>query len=730
MRNPATIREPHVCTYCGLPIPGIWRPARERSIAEYCCSGCRIAASLQHEEEQPNPLGKMTVRIGLAIFCTMNVLVFSMGLWSQDVYALIPSSASTVWNDLLKYAAMLFSLPVLLLLGGPIWMSAWDAARRYQVVADQLLVLGVGVSFAHSVTSVLLGSPHIYFEVGCVILLAVTVGHLLEATGRYKATQALEQFQRLLPSTARRQSESGETSVPLNEIDPGDVIRILPGERIPLDGELMTPHAVVDEQLVSGESFAVSKDIGDCLAGGILNLSKQIFVRVKARLDQSTIHRIAGLVRSAAFEKGVHQAFADRIVAAFIPGVIVVSVVVFSLHIRYQTFPEAWMTTMSVILIACPCALGIATPLAVWSALCHAATRGILIRNTETLEALAKTRLICFDKTGTLTTGEPRLAACTRDPEADQQTLERITQRLARASSHPLALAISKGHRTNESGSQSGFDVEEIVGQGLLAKDDSLGPCLLGSLRFAQEKHFHIPDSLSPELNSAQRSSQALVIVGWNHRVRAIYWFEDEVRSESRPMLQALAVQGIKPVLLTGDRKERAAAIGLQLGIETWAGLVPSEKLDKIRELQANAIVAMVGDGINDAPSLAGADVGIAMGTGADISQSAAGVCLLRNDLTQLPWLLQFARQTQSTIRRNLLWAFLYNVVGIGIAAAGYLNPIVASIAMVGSSLFVIVESLRLLPPTYASPLERKSPTQEVLEPITPTDPSDGVLTI
>jgi heavy metal translocating P-type ATPase len=672
----------------------------------------------------------MRVRIGLAIFCTMNVLVFSMGLWSQDVYALPTSSSSTAWNDLLKFAAMLFSFPVLLLLGGPICISAWDAARRWQVVADQLLIVGVGVSFAHSVTSVLLGSPHIYFEVGCIILVAVTIGHLLEATGRFKATQVLEHLQRLLPSEARRQSESREVSVPLEAIDQGDIVRILPGERIPLDCELLTTHAAIDEQLVSGESFAVSKSAGDNLSGGTLNLSNEIFVRIRARLDESTIHRIASLVRSAAFEKGAHQAFADRIVAAFIPFVLLLSIVTFIWHKQYDSFSEAWMTTMSVVLIACPCALGIATPLAVWSALCHAATRGILIRNSATLEALAKTGLICFDKTGTLTTGEPRLVGCTVDPETDEQVLERITARLARGSTHPFAQAICKHLKEKESEPQQALDIEEVVGQGLFANDQTLGICLLGSLRFVQERQFHIPSELAEELYSTRRTSQALVIVGWNACAKAIYWFEDEVRPDAKPMLEAIAALGIKPVLLTGDREERGAAIGRQFGMETWAGLVPSEKLDKIRAFRADSVVTMVGDGINDAPSLAGADVGIAMGTGADISRSAAGVCLLRNDLKQLPWLLQFAHQTQWTIRRNFLWAFLYNLIGMGVAAAGYLNPIVASIAMVGSSLFVIVESLRLLPASYPTLDQPHSPTPGWVDHSVSDDSRDGVLSV
>lgn len=685
------------CSYCHLPIPGLRPSAIQPNSRYFCCAGCRLAADLQDAYAADRPLQSLQARIGLAVFCTMNVLVFSMALWSHDVYAHSPSQASLIWRQLLQYGAMLFSLPVLMLLGQPMLLSAWESAQRGQVVADQLLSVGVLVAFFHSAISVLLGLNHIYFEIGCVILVAVTIGHLLEATGKHKATTALEQLQHLLPASARRQTPQGEVSVTLQEVELDDVLRVLPGERIPLDGVLLSSSTVVDEQIISGETFRVTKVAGELVIGGSLNLSQEILVRTRARLSESTVHRIAQMVRSAALEKGPQQQLADRLVTWFVPAVIVVCIVTFIYHHRHGTFASAWMTAMAVVLISCPCALGVATPLAAWSALCHAARRGILVRSIKSLEELAKAKVVFFDKTGTLTLGEPRCVGSSMSPNADRHALVRIAQRLASASNHPLATSLRNALNSVDTPIAGGADVREEPGQGLVAEIPDYGLCCLGSSRFARAHGFEIPPVIEDELRSEERISQAVVLVGWNQQVRGAYWFDDELHAAAKPTIDSLKACGIHPVLLTGDRAERGAWIGVQLGIEAHGGLLPQDKQEKIQKQRQEKTVVMVGDGINDAPSMAAADVGIAMGTGADLTREAAGICLLRNDLQQIPWLIRHAQRTLSTIRRNLVWAFAYNLIGILIAAAGYLNPILAAVAMTGSSLFVIVDSLRLL---------------------------------
>jgi heavy metal translocating P-type ATPase len=681
------------CDYCGLPIPGGPRGTPAEESPTYCCFGCRFAAQVTRERGEEGAARWALTRLGIAVFFTMNVIMLSMALWSGDWYATTPDSLSRTFADLLRWSSLLASLPVLILLGPGLAADAAAQIRRGQFSTDVLLVSGVVASFVLSIVSVFRGDGGIYFEVGCVVLVMVTLGRWFEATGRLKASAALEALERLLPETVRRLEESGETSIPIDRVRVGNRLRVLAGERFPTDGELAGSSALVDEQFLTGESWPVARRIGDKIAGGSLNLDASVELCVTAEPSQGTLARLTRLVREARLSRGRWQRLTDRVSSILFPIITVVAVLTTIVHAWFFGVEQGILAGLSVTLIACPCALGLATPLALWTALGSAARNQVLFRSGEVLERLADVRTICFDKTGTLTTGHPRVARFVTAIETPVLVVREEAFILAAGSTHVLSKAILDYLRDEHPVAMR--RVQSIAGKGSKSVSTELGVVLLGSESFLVENGWRIPACIRLELDAAAKAGRPVCLIGWEGCARGIFSFEEDVRPEAFPAFRKLEASGCQTIVLTGDPWASAVRLSQRFGVPVQTGLLPESKLTCVKELCGEGPVAMVGDGLNDAPSLAASDVGIAMGCGADVSRDAAGVCLLGNDLLRIPWAINLARKTVRTIRWNLFWAFSWNIVGVGLAAAGLLNPALAAFAMIASSLLVISNSLR-----------------------------------
>jgi heavy metal translocating P-type ATPase len=656
-----------------------------------------VADVLSAKQEEGASANAM-LRLGLAVFFTMNVMVFTMALWSENIYPAksFANPLAETLRGVFRWASLVFSLPVLYLLGGPIARGVWQSLQRRVLTTDLLILAGVIAAYCYSVVSVLRGAGHVYFEIGAMVMVFVSIGRWLEAKGKHRAGTSLDRLIQLLPEKARKRKPDGQFSeVPTAELRTGDVVRILPGERFPVDGLITRGQAMLDEQIVTGESVQTVKSMGDSVYSGTLNLDGDLWIEVTATDGQETLSRIIDMVRAARSVKGRHERLADRIALVFIPLVCVIAIGTGWWHYQHGGLNQGILTALSVVLIACPCALGMATPMAIWAALGRAAEGGLLFRSGVVLERLATVRFACFDKTGTLTTGRPRVADVLTEDHEELEELLAVANTLASGSNHLLSQAIV-AYTTDNRACESlpSGPVQIAPGQGVWCDIEGLGIAYLGSRHFLTEQGLALPRNLEHDAKTADRYQE--VCVGWAGSIRGLFLFQEALRPETEQALADCRKLGLEMRLLSGDHRVRALPFGNQFGIESEGSLLPGDKAETLESLKALGPVAMVGDGLNDAPALATADVGVALGCGADVSRDAAGVCLLSNDLRRFPWSVALARQTVSVVKQNLFWAFAYNIIGIGLAACGRLNPILAALAMALSSVFVIFNSLRL----------------------------------
>ena len=693
---------PTACAYCGLPTSS----AAESRDPTFCCLGCQLAASISSEAvENDAEVSSAAMQLGLAIFFSMNVMVFTLALWSWDTYAISTTKNASILKELLRFGCLLFATPVLLILGRPLASNVISQLGRRLITADCLLIIGVVAAFGYSVFSVMARQEHIYFEVACMILLSVTLGRWLEAEGKQRAMKSLQSLQNLLPETARIVGPDGRLEVrPLAEVTIGETIRVLPGERIPLEGTIQSGRSYVDEKLVTGESAAACRSPGEAVFGGTVNLDGRLDIHVDANVDEGLIHRLVDAVRNAAISASRPQRSADRLATVFVPLVFLISVLVFLWHWHAAGIHAGMLASMAVALIACPCALAIATPLTIWAALGNAARHGVVFRRSDDLIALADVDTVCIDKTGTLTSDRPRLAGAWYLKDEERAVIA-ATTRLAAQTLHPLAGALETHFSdisANQDSTVSFEPAKTFPGQGVTAQfrfeaDESPQTALLGSAKFCDEHGLQFSPNLRQRTNEATLGGQSIVCIGWGARVRGVFAFDESLRAGASDAVKALRALSLRTLLVTGDQLGRAQQVARSLDLDVAAQLLPGEKQQVVEQLQANGHkVAMIGDGLNDAPALSAADVGVALGCGAEITRDAADVCLLSSELTSLPWAVRLARVTQTTLRRNLTWAVTYNSIGIALAASGNLNPILAALAMVFSSGFVIAESLRL----------------------------------
>jgi heavy metal translocating P-type ATPase len=615
-------------------------------------------------------------------------------------------------------------MPVLFLLGIPLCDNTWQNVRRGLVSTDALLTLGVSGAFAASFFSVIRGSGPIYFEVGCMILVMTTLGRWLEATGRLKASSALDALSKLLPDEVLRiePGPEGQRLVPLAQIVVGDLLRVLPGQRFPADGQVERNKALVDEQVLTGESRPTLKEPGSQVFGGTLNLDGDLTFRVIATGADGTLQRLVEMVKQARLSKGRYQRLVDRISTWFFPAVASIAILAFAGHWAFGTLEQGLMAGLAVSLIACPCALGLATPLSVWSAIGQAASHQVLFRSGEALERLSDIRAVRFDKTGTLTSGTAAVQECHFEEEGQSGRALACAAALAASSTHVLSAAIveSFGQTPKNGACDRAEDARVVPGRGVVGSLLEMGQptsISLGSPLLMDERGLHLGPVLTRARDGAENRGLSLTMVGWNGSVRGLFVFAEQWRPGIKQVIGWLRGAGIDVAILTGDHAARGRAIATELGVAVEAELLPEQKVVAInRAHREHGPVAMVGDGINDAPALAASDVGIALGCGTDVSRDSAALCLLGDDLTRIPWAIELARRTTRVIRRNLFWAFGYNILGVIAAAAGWLNPAIAALLMVASSALVIGNSLSLRQPLEITlPPEQESPQNGTL---------------
>jgi heavy metal translocating P-type ATPase len=689
------------CDYCGLPLPrSLWGGVHETAAADvprYCCVGCRIAAAVTQEQGETGAVRWTLVKLGFAGFFTMNVLMFTMVLWSSDVYGATERTPfSDTLTGLFRYLAMTFACPVLFLLGQPLLVNALDALKRRTLSTDLLLLTGVLASYGYSAISVFRGTGPIYFEVGCVILVLVVVGRWLETAGRIRAGQSLDALERLLPDRVRVLRDGEVVLVARDELQRGDHIRVLAGERFPSDGRIIEGNTTVDQQLVTGETWPEHKPTGAEVSGGTLNLEGVVVVELTVPPCDGTVQRLIRAVHEARAQKGKYERLAERISVWFFPVVAAAALGAFAWHTAHSGLDQGILCALAVVLIACPCSLALATPLAVWTALSRAGTEQIVLKGGDALERLARIKLICFDKTGTLTTGHPRvLEFVAAEPDREWQVLSNAGA-IARSSSHVFASAIAEF--TEECPLPVITEARNVPGRGMIARLQGCASwAYLGNLHFVEEAGLTMNEKLRHSYHEAVEEGKPASFVGWDGQVQGLFVFSETLRPGAKALLRACESAGLDCAVLTGDHQQRACLLREALGVPVAAELNPEEKVRRIQAIHEwSGPVAMVGDGMNDAPALAAADVGIAMGCGADVSRDSADVCLMGNEILRLPWLFGLAKATVRTIRLNLFWAFAYNAIGLALALTGRLNPIVAALCMVASSACVVANSLRL----------------------------------
>ena len=697
------------CDFCELPLTH--DVAADSSGHRYCCYGCRFAASLSAACGDEAQARWTMTRLGLAVFFTMNVMVCTLLLWSEGSSG--AGEMSAVMYDLFRYASLLFSVPVVMLLAPPIFDDARRELLAGRASMSVLLVVGVLAALGCSVWSVLFGG-HVYCEVACAILLGVTLGKWLEANGKLQTTAALRALGKLLPETVRMVRDDAEAVVPARDLRAGDSFRVLPGERIVADGCIERGEALVDEQAVTGESLPVHKVIGAAVYSGTLVVDAPLLITAESPAGEGTMAKLIAAVKQGAESKSKYERLAERVSRWFLPAVIFIAAGTLLLHGRRGEWEQGWLAAMAVLVIACPCSLGLATPMGLWAAISRAAEEGILIRSGDALTQFATARTIVFDKTGTLTTGQPQLTRFHLANDVTPRDLATILRPLVADSCHPLAAVIRNSTICGwaPEAASTLTQIRHLSGRGITAVDGSRRMIVyLGNRRWLEAKGQNC-DSFAPCEDAAE------TLLAWNGYARGQFLFAEELRTDAAPALAALCQAGLQLLMLTGDREPRARDLATGLGLNYRAELLPEEKLRTLQQLpECERPVAMVGDGINDAPALATADVGISLASGTDIARNSAAICLLRNQLSSLPFLRRLAIRTRFVLHWNLTWAFLYNIVGLALAAVGWLHPVIAAIAMGLSGLLVVLNSLSLT--HFETTAQRKEAVERADEPIT-----------
>ena len=614
-------------------------------------------------------------------------------------------------NRSLWLAIGALTLAVMIFAGGHFYTSAWKSLKNGTATMDTLVALGTGVAWLYSMSVNLWPqwfppeARHLYYEASAMIIGLINLGHMLEARARQRSSKALEKLLDLTPPTARVVTEEGEKSVPLSDVQPGAILRLATGDRVPVDGEITQGEAWFDEAMLTGEPIPQQKSSGDGVHAGTVVQDGSVLFRANAVGNHTTLARIIRMVRQAQSSKPEIGQLADRISAVFVPTVIAIAALSAGIWFFFGPAPQMVYTLViatTVLIIACPCALGLATPMSIIAGVGRAAEYGVLVRDADALQRASELDTVVFDKTGTLTEGKPQVVAIKTFADLDEAQALRLAAGLEQGSSHPLARAI-----VEKTGSAA---LPEVNGfrtlRGLGVSGEAEGRTLLLGNQALLEEHNVDTAAVGQEVEAQASRGATPVLLAVDGKAAALFAIRDPLRQDSAAALERLHREGYRLVMLTGDNPTTANAVAAEAGIDdVIAGVLPDGKAEAIKKLQAEGRkVAMVGDGINDAPALAQADVGIAMGGGSDVAIETAAITLMRHSLTGVADALSISRATLRNMKQNLLGAFVYNSIGIPVAAGilwpftgTLLNPVVAGAAMALSSITVVSNANRLL---------------------------------
>ena len=614
----------------------------------------------------------------------------------------IPIFIISLFLDFTHKNLVLFFLatPVQIYLGFPFYRAGLRALRHFRANMDVLIAMGTSVAYLSSVSATFFGKGEIYYDAAAIILTLITLGKFLEVLATGKTGDALRQLARLSAKEATVLRDGQEVKIPVSEVKKGDVLLVRPGEKIPVDGIVIEGHSSVDESLLTGESIPVEKAEGDEVIGATINKLGTLKFRATRVGAETALSEIIRLVRQAQESKPHIQRLADKAAAVFVPSVLLVALVVFILWMllgpQEESLARAISATVAVLVIACPCALGLATPTAVTVGLGMGASRGILIRNASVLERAGVLNSIILDKTGTITEGRPQVTDIISLPGFSRDEVLRLSASVERASEHPLAEAVVK--KAAQEGLELGEvkNFEAIPGQGVRGEVEGR-EILLGTAALLSQKSLSI-STLKEEKEALEAMGKTVVMLAVADEAAGLIAVRDEPKSGAGEAVLRLKDLGLEVAILSGDNERTAAAVARELGIErVLAPVLPQDKAAEIKKIQAQGkVVAMVGDGINDAPALAAADIGIAIGTGTDVALEASDLTLVAGDLKNIARAIKLSKKTIRKIKQNLFWAFFYNTAAIPIAAAGLLNPMIAAGAMAASSVSVVTNSLLL----------------------------------
>ena len=679
------------------------------------CPICGMALEPEMPEVAAGPsaeLTDMTRRFWIGLILSVPVLVLEMGGHLTSLHMVLGPQTS-------NWVQLVLATPVVLWAGWPFFERGWQSIITRHLNMFTLIAMGTGVAWIYSVVATIMpgifpetfrsseGAVAVYFEAAAVITVLVLLGQVLELRAREQTGGAIRALLDLAPKTARRVNDDGsDEDIGLDAVSVGDRLRVRPGEKIPVDGALLEGRSSIDESMITGESMPVTKEVGSKLIGGTMNQTGGFIMEAGKVGKDTMLSQIVKMVAEAQRSRAPIQRLADEVSGWFVPVVIAVAIISFLVWFFIgpePRFAHGLVAAVAVLIIACPCALGLATPMSIMVGVGRGAGLGVLIKNAEALERFEKVDTLVVDKTGTLTEGRPKLTAIIPRDGISETELLQTAATLERSSEHPLALAIVNAAIEREIQLGDARDFDSPVGKGVTGVVNGK-KLILGSHRIMEESSVDV-SSVTAQAEELRNEGATVIFMAADGQIEGLFAIADPVKATTPEAVKALVVEGVRVVMLTGDNKTTALAVARRLGIsEVEAEVLPEDKSKIVSRLRSEGgIVAMAGDGVNDAPALAAADVGIAMGTGTDVAIESAGVTLLKGDLQGIVRARQLSRATMANIRQNLFFAFIYNAAGVPVAAGILypsfgllLSPIIAAAAMALSSVSVIGNSLRL----------------------------------
>jgi Cu+-exporting ATPase len=722
--------KPGACPKCGMALEPV-EPTAPTTKTEWTCpmhpeivreapGSCPICGmalepkTVMAEEEENPELIDMTRRFKVSVVLTVPVFLIAMRHFIPGLSSILAGVPALF----LTWAELVLSTPVVLWCGWPFFVRGWRSVVTWNPNMFTLIGLGTGVAYVYSLIAALFpslfppsfrtegGQVSVYFEAAAVITTLVLLGQVLELRARSRTGAAIRALLGLAPKTARRISNGTEEDVPLEQITPGDLLRVRPGEKIPVDGTVVEGASSVDEAMLTGEPIPVEKGKGDRVIGATVNGTGTLVMKAEKVGAETLLAQIVHMVAEAQRSRAPIQKLADVVAAYFVQIVVAIAALTFVVWVWVGPEPKftmALINAVAVLIIACPCAMGLATPMSIMVAAGKGASAGVLFKNAEAIEVMKTVDTLVTDKTGTLTEGKPKLVEVVPAGGFDEEELLRIAAGIEMGSEHPLAAAIVAGAKEKDISPSKVESFQSLTGRGVTGLIDGrkVG---LGNLSLLDE--FGIdPGDLSARAESMRRDGQTVMFVAVDGKAAGLLGVADPVKETTAEAIKSLHGEGIRIVMLTGDSRTTAEAVSKKLGIdEVIAEVLPDQKADIIKRLQSEGrVVAMAGDGINDAPALAQAQVGIAMGTGTDVAMESAGVTLVKGDLRGIVRARRLSRATMRNIKQNLFWAFAYNSVGVPLAAGVLypffgilLSPMIAAAAMSFSSVSVVGNALRL----------------------------------